>query len=59
MVSRYPGKEVVVAEVGGDYTAVQNTYAMLLAMQQAVRAIRGWTCFIGSRKGQKAGAATS
>ncbi|QKG58605.1 glycosyl hydrolase 53 family protein [Hymenobacter sp. BRD128] len=39
MVSRYPGKEVVVAEVGNDYTAVQNTYAMLVAVQQAVRAV--------------------
>jgi arabinogalactan endo-1,4-beta-galactosidase len=39
MVSRYPGKEVVVAEVGGDYTAVQNTYDMLVATQQAVRAV--------------------
>jgi arabinogalactan endo-1,4-beta-galactosidase len=39
MVSRYPGKEVVVAEVGGDYTAVQNTYDMLIATQQAVRAV--------------------
>jgi arabinogalactan endo-1,4-beta-galactosidase len=39
MVSRYPGKEVVVAEVGGDYTAVQNTFDMLVATQQAVRAV--------------------
>jgi arabinogalactan endo-1,4-beta-galactosidase len=39
MVSRYPGKEVVVAEVGGDYTAVQNTFDMLVAVQQAVRAV--------------------
>jgi arabinogalactan endo-1,4-beta-galactosidase len=39
MVSRYPGKEVVVAEVGNDYTAVQNTYDMLVAVQQAVRAV--------------------
>lgn len=39
MASRYPGKEVVVAEVGGDYTAVQNTYNMLVATQQAVRAV--------------------
>jgi arabinogalactan endo-1,4-beta-galactosidase len=39
MVTRYPGKEVVVAEVGGDYTAVQNTYDMLVAVQQAVRAV--------------------
>jgi len=39
MVSRYPGKEVVVAEVGNDYMKVQNTYAMLVATQQAVRAV--------------------
>jgi arabinogalactan endo-1,4-beta-galactosidase len=39
MVSRYPGKEVVVAEVGGDYLAVQNTFDMLVAVQQAVRAV--------------------
>ncbi|MFD1872736.1 glycoside hydrolase family 53 protein [Hymenobacter bucti] len=39
MVSRYPGKQVVVAEVGGDYTAVQNTYGLLVATQQAVRAV--------------------
>jgi arabinogalactan endo-1,4-beta-galactosidase len=29
----------VVAEVGGDYTAVQNTFDMLVAVQQAVRAV--------------------
>jgi arabinogalactan endo-1,4-beta-galactosidase len=39
MVSRYPGKEVVVAEVGGDYTLVQNTFDMLVAVQKAVRAV--------------------
>lgn len=39
MVSRYPGKEVVVAEVGGIDTEVQDTYAMLVAVQQAVRAV--------------------
>ncbi|NML65967.1 cellulase family glycosylhydrolase [Hymenobacter sp. RP-2-7] len=39
MVSRYPGKEVVVAEVGGDYTLVQNTYDLLAATLQAVRAV--------------------
>jgi len=39
MVARYPGKEVVVAEVGGDYLAVQNTFDMLVAVQQAVRAV--------------------
>ncbi|MGI4833101.1 MAG: glycoside hydrolase family 53 protein [Janthinobacterium lividum] len=39
MVRRYPGKEVVVAEVGNDYTAVQNSYDLLAATQQAVRAV--------------------
>ncbi len=39
MVVRYPGKEVVVAEVGGDYTLVQDTYEMLVAVQKAVRAV--------------------
>lgn len=38
MVSRY-GKEVVIAEVGGEYTAAQNTYYMLVAVQNAVRAV--------------------
>jgi arabinogalactan endo-1,4-beta-galactosidase len=39
MTTRYPGKEVVVAEVGGDYTLVQNTFDMLVAVQKAVRAV--------------------
>jgi arabinogalactan endo-1,4-beta-galactosidase len=39
MVARYPGKEVVVAEVGNDYTQVQNSYDMLAATLQAVRAV--------------------
>ncbi|WP_236018519.1 MULTISPECIES: glycoside hydrolase family 53 protein [Hymenobacter] len=39
MVARYPGKEVVVAEVGNDYTQVQNSYDMLTATLQAVRAV--------------------
>ena len=38
MVSRY-GKEVLIAEVGGDYSAVQNTYAMLVAVQRAVKSV--------------------
>ncbi len=38
MVTRY-GKEVIVAEVGGDYTAVQNTYDMLVAVQNAVKSV--------------------
>lgn len=41
MVRRYPGKEVVVAEVGNDYLKVQNTYDLLVAVQQAVRAVPG------------------
>jgi arabinogalactan endo-1,4-beta-galactosidase len=38
MVSRY-GKEVMVVEVGGDYTKVQNTYDMLLAVIAAVKKV--------------------
>ncbi|TRX21222.1 glycosyl hydrolase 53 family protein [Flavobacterium franklandianum] len=38
MVSRY-GKEVMVVEVGGDYTKVQNTYDMLLAVIVAVKKV--------------------
>ena len=38
MVSRY-GKEVMVVEVGGDYTLVQNTYNMLVAVIQKVKAV--------------------
>ena len=38
MATRY-GKEVIVAEVGGEYTAVQNTYDMLVAVQHAVRSV--------------------
>lgn len=36
MVTRY-GKEVMVVEVGGDFTLAQNTYDMLVAVQAAVR----------------------
>ncbi|MFI1772005.1 glycosyl hydrolase 53 family protein [Thalassobellus citreus] len=36
MVSRY-GKEVMIVEVGGDYTLVQNTYNMLTAVIAAVK----------------------
>jgi arabinogalactan endo-1,4-beta-galactosidase len=39
MVTRY-GKEVIVAEVGGDYTKVQNTYDMLIAVQNKVKAVQ-------------------
>jgi len=38
MVSRY-GKEVMVVEVGGDYTLVQNTHDMLVAVINAVKAV--------------------
>ena len=38
MVSRY-GKEVMVVEVGGDYTRVQNTYDMLVAVQKKILAV--------------------
>ena len=38
MVSRY-GKEVMVVEVGGDYTLVQNTKDMLTAVIYAVKAV--------------------
>ncbi len=38
MVTRY-GKEVMVVEVGGDYTLVQNTYDMLTAVINIVRNI--------------------
>jgi arabinogalactan endo-1,4-beta-galactosidase len=40
MVSRY-GKEVMVVEVGGDYLKVQNTYDMLVAVMNKVRAVPG------------------
>ena len=36
MASRY-AKEVMVVEVGGDYTKIQNTYDMLLAVNAAVK----------------------
>ena len=39
MVSRYPGKEVLVTEVGGEDTAVQNTHDMLVAVLRAVQAV--------------------
>jgi arabinogalactan endo-1,4-beta-galactosidase len=38
MAARY-GKEVMVVEVGGDATKVQDTYDMLVAVQQKVRAV--------------------
>jgi arabinogalactan endo-1,4-beta-galactosidase len=40
MVSRY-GKEVMVVEVGGDYTRVPNTYDMLVAVIEKVIAVPG------------------
>lgn len=36
MVTRY-GKEVMIVEVGGDFTLVQNTYDMLVAVISAVK----------------------
>ena len=38
MVARY-GKEVMVVEVGGEDTKVQNTYDMLVAVQKKVKAV--------------------
>jgi len=38
MASRY-GKEVMVVEVGGEDTKAQNTYDMLVAVQQKVKAV--------------------
>jgi arabinogalactan endo-1,4-beta-galactosidase len=38
IASRY-GKEVMVVEVGGDYTKVQNTYDMLVAVLNKVKAV--------------------
>jgi arabinogalactan endo-1,4-beta-galactosidase len=38
MVSRY-NKEVMVVEVGGDYTLIQNTHAMLVAVIDAVKKV--------------------
>jgi len=38
MVSRY-GKEVMVVETGGDYTKVENTFEMLVAVLSKVRAV--------------------
>ena len=40
MVARY-GKEVMVVEVGGEDNKVQNTYDMLVAVQQKVKAVPG------------------
>jgi arabinogalactan endo-1,4-beta-galactosidase len=40
LVSRY-GKEVMVVEVGGDYTKVQNTYDMLVAVIAKVKSVSG------------------
>ena len=40
MVARY-GKEVMVVEVGGVDTQVQNTYDMLVAVQKKVLAVPG------------------
>ena len=40
MVTRY-GKEVMVVEVGGDYSKVQNTFNMLVAVIEKARAVTG------------------
>ena len=40
MVARY-GKEVMVVELGGDYTLVQNSYDMLVAVIEKTRAVPG------------------
>ncbi len=40
MASRY-NKEVMVVEVGGDYTLVENTYDMLVEVIKAVKAVPG------------------
>ena len=40
MATRY-NKEVMVVEVGGEDTLVQNTYDMLVAVQQKVKAVAG------------------
>ena len=40
MVSRY-GKEVMVVEVGGEDSKAQNTYDMLIAVQQKMKAVPG------------------
>ncbi|MFZ4707078.1 MAG: glycosyl hydrolase 53 family protein [Bacteroidales bacterium] len=40
LVSRY-GKDVMVVEVGGDYTKVQNTYDMLVAVIAKAKAVPG------------------
>ncbi|MEI7661016.1 MAG: glycosyl hydrolase 53 family protein [Bacteroidota bacterium] len=40
MAARY-GKEVMVVEVGGDYTQVQNTYNMLVAVIEKTKAVPG------------------
>jgi arabinogalactan endo-1,4-beta-galactosidase len=55
MASRH-GKEVMVTEVGGEDTAVQDTYDMLVAVQQAVRAVpnhRGLGVFYWEPEGAK------
>lgn len=38
MVTRY-GKEVIIAEIGGEDTAVQNTYNMLVAVNNIIKSI--------------------
>jgi len=55
MVIRY-GKEVMVAEVGGEDVKVQNTYDMLVAVQQKVKAVpysKGMGVFYWEPEGAK------
>jgi arabinogalactan endo-1,4-beta-galactosidase len=41
LVSYYYNKEVMIVEVGGDYTKVQNTYDMLVEVIKAVETVPG------------------
>jgi arabinogalactan endo-1,4-beta-galactosidase len=52
MVSRY-GKEVMVVEVGGDYTLVQNTKDMLTAVIKAVPNNKGLGVIYWEPEGEK------
>ena len=61
IVSRY-NKEVMVVEVGGDYTKVQNTYDMLVSVLGKVwsyRATKAAGSFTGNLKVKSPGADTS
>jgi len=55
MAARY-GKEVMVVEVGGDYTLVQNTYDMLVAVIKKVKSVpnsKGLGVFYWEPQGEK------